>query len=127
MLFLRPLPMRPLFALLSALFVCGSAFAQQTSGGGGDGGILGSILPLIFIVVIFYFLMIRPQQKRVKAHRTMLEALSIGDEVLTSGGLFGKVTKITDNIVVLEVDKIQMPFQKQSIQSLLPAGSLEKL
>ena len=126
MLFLRPLPMRPLFALLSALFVCGSAFAQQTSGGG-DGGILGSVLPLIFIVVIFYFLMIRPQQKRVKAHRTMLEALSIGDEVLTSGGLFGKVTKITDNIVVLEVDKIQMPFQKQSIQSLLPAGSLEKL
>ena len=117
---------RPLFALLSALFVCGSAFAQQAPGGG-DGGILGSVLPLIFIVVIFYFLMIRPQQKRVKAHRTMLEALSIGDEVLTSGGLFGKVTKITDNIVVLEVDKIQMPFQKQSIQSLLPAGSLEKL
>ena len=72
-------------------------------------------------------MLIRPQQKRTKAHSNMLAALSVGDEVLTSGGMFGRVIKITDNAVVLEVGKIEMPFQKQSIQSLLPTGSLEKL
>ena len=98
------------------------AFAQES-----EHSALGSILPLIFIVVIFYLFLIRPQQKRAKAHRNMLDALSVGDEVLTSGGIFGKVVKITDNAVLLETGKSQMFFQKQSIQSLLPPGSLEKL
>lgn len=100
------------------------AFAQA---GPQEHSALGSILPLIFIVVIFYLFLIRPQQKRAKAHRNMLDALSVGDEVLTSGGIFGKVVKITDNAVLLETGKSQMFFQKQSIQSLLPPGSLEKL
>lgn len=104
-----------------------TAFAQSTTAGGDEGSVLTSVLPLVFIVVIFYFMLIRPQQKRTKAHSKMLVALSVGDEVLTNGGLFGRVTKITDNVVVLEVGKIEMPFQKQSIQSLLPAGSLDKL
>ncbi|MBE8158357.1 MAG: preprotein translocase subunit YajC [Betaproteobacteria bacterium] len=102
-----------------------TAWAQ--SGGAEEGGGLLSFLPLVLIIVVFYFMLIRPQQKRAKAHRNMLAALAVGDEVLTSGGMFGRVVKITDNAVVLEVGKTHMPFQKQSVQSLLPAGSLEKL
>lgn len=102
-----------------------TAMAQET--GGAQEGALASFLPLILIIAVFYFMLIRPQQKRAKAHRNMLAALSVGDEVMTSGGMFGRVVKITENAVVLETGKTQIPFQKQSIQSLLPAGSLEKL
>ncbi|MGI9296583.1 MAG: preprotein translocase subunit YajC, partial [Gammaproteobacteria bacterium] len=101
------------------------AFAQDAAADGGSP--LASFLPLILIMAVFYWLLIRPQQKRAKAHRNMLAELAVGDEVLTSGGMFGKVVKITDNAVIVEVGKTEIPFQKQSIQSLLPAGSLEKL
>ena len=103
------------------------AWAQTAEGAAESGDALASFLPLILIMAVFYFMLIRPQQKRAKAHRSMLAALAVGDEVLTTGGIFGRVIKITDNAVILEVGKAQMPFQKQSIQSLLPAGSLEKL
>ena len=110
--------------LAAAPFVAEFALAQDAAG---EGSALASFVPLILIMAVFYWLLIRPQQKRAKAHRSMLEALAVGDEVLTSGGMFGKVLKITDNAVILEVGKTEIPFQKQSIQSLLPAGSLEKL
>lgn len=116
------------FACAVALFACVAATAQDAILGGDDGGSsLASFVPLILIMAVFYWLLIRPQQKRAKAHRGMLEALAVGDEVLTSGGMFGKVIKITDNAVIVAVGKTEIPFQKQSIQSLLPAGSLEKL
>lgn len=116
---------RARFAAFGALsFVAESALAQDAAA---QGSPLASFVPLILIMAVFYFLLIRPQQKRAKAHRNMLAELAVGDEVLTSGGMFGKVVKITDNAVVLEVGKMEIPFQKQSIQSLLPAGSLEKL
>ena len=115
------------FAAAVALLMCGGGTAWAQDVGGGESGALASFIPLILIMAVFYFLLIRPQQKRAKAHRNMLEALAVGDEVLTSGGIFGKVTKITDNAVILEVGKVEIPIQKQSIQSLLPPGSLEKL
>ncbi|MGI9306129.1 MAG: preprotein translocase subunit YajC [Gammaproteobacteria bacterium] len=102
-----------------------TAWAQAAAGGGESAWT--SFLPLVLIMAVFYFLLIRPQQKRAKAHRNMLAALAVGDEVLTSGGIYGRVVKITENFVVLETGKTQIPFQKQSIQSLLPAGSLEKI
>ena len=92
-----------------------------------SGGILASFLPLLLIIVIFYLLLIRPQQKRAKAHRTMLEALAVGDEVVTSGGIFGKVLRITDNAVILNTGKTEIAIQKPSVQALLPAGSIDKL
>ena len=107
-----------------------TAYAQEAAGAAGaagQGDFVASFLPLILIFVGFYFLIIRPQQKRAKAHRAMLAALAVGDEVLTSGGIFGKVVKISDNAVVLKVGDNNMPVQKQSVQSLLPPGSLEKL
>jgi preprotein translocase subunit YajC len=73
----------------------------QTAGGGGDA--LIGFLPIIFIFLIMYLLLIRPQQKKVKEHRAMVEALRRGDQVVTSGGLIGKITKVADGEVEVEV------------------------
>ncbi|HWK94355.1 MAG TPA: preprotein translocase subunit YajC [Pseudolabrys sp.] len=81
-----------------------SAFAQGAPGLGGDGGILMSLLPFILIFVIMYFLILRPQQKRVKAHQEMVKAVRRGDTVVTSGGLVGKVTKVSDTDDHIEVE-----------------------
>ena len=71
------------------------AFAQAAGGGGAAGGLI-SFVPILLIFVIMYLLMIRPQQKKVKEHKAMVEALRRGDQVVTSGGLIGKVTKVDD-------------------------------
>src|SRR3569833_897809 len=73
-----------------------SAFAQGL-GGGGEGGMLMSLLPFVLIFVIMYFLILRPQQKRVKAHQELVKNVRRGDTVITNGGLVGKVTKVVDN------------------------------
>jgi|SRR5579875_173363 preprotein translocase subunit YajC len=73
------------------------AFAQGSSPLGGDGGILMSLLPFVLIFVIMYFLILRPQQKRVKQHQEMVKNVRRGDTVITNGGLVGKVTKVIDD------------------------------
>jgi preprotein translocase subunit YajC len=78
------------------------AFAQAAGGGGAAGGLI-SFAPILLIFVIMYFLMIRPQQKKVKEHRAMVEALRRGDQVVTSGGLIGKVVKVNDGEVEVEL------------------------
>ncbi len=90
-------------------------------------------LPALMIVA-FYFLLIRPQQKRAKDQRTMMEALKSGDEVITSGGVLGKVNKVTDQYVVIEVGNVvgsggavEMTIQKAAIQALLPKGTVKAI
>ena len=78
------------------------AFAQA-AGGAGAASAFGSFVPLILIFVIMYFLMIRPQQKKMKEHRAMVEALKKGDEVVTQGGLVGKITAVRDNELEVEI------------------------
>ncbi|MPZ77260.1 MAG: preprotein translocase subunit YajC [Deltaproteobacteria bacterium] len=78
------------------------AFAQIAPGGGGPSQFL-SFLPLVLVFVIFYFLLIRPQQKKTKEHQQMLGRLKKNDEVMTSGGIYGKVTALADNVVTVEV------------------------
>jgi preprotein translocase subunit YajC len=79
------------------------AFAQAAGGTAGAAGGLISFVPILLIFAIMYFLMIRPQQKKVKEHRAMVEALRRGDQVITSGGLIGKVTKVADNELEVEL------------------------
>jgi preprotein translocase subunit YajC len=79
------------------------AFAQAAGGGGAAGGLI-SFVPIILIFAIMYFLMIRPQQKKVKEHKVMVEALRRGDQVVTAGGLIGKVTKVEDGKAEIEVE-----------------------
>ena len=80
------------------------AFAQAAAGGAGAAGSLISFVPIILIFAIMYFLMIRPQQKKVKEHRAMVDALRRGDQIVTAGGLIGKVTKVDDQKNEVEVE-----------------------
>jgi preprotein translocase subunit YajC len=95
-----------------------------------DAGMLGSLTtfaPLVLMFVVMYFLMIRPQQKRQKEQRTMMDALGKGDEVVTSGGVLGTVTKVADGYVTLEVASGSMVVQKSAITTLLPKGTVKAL
>jgi preprotein translocase subunit YajC len=84
------------------------------------------ILMLLVFVGIFYFMLIRPQQKRMKEQRAMLSKLSEGDEVVTSGGILGKLTKVSDTFVTLEIaDGVQIRVQRGQISQLVPKGTLK--
>ncbi|MBF2735882.1 MAG: preprotein translocase subunit YajC [Betaproteobacteria bacterium AqS2] len=101
-----------------------TAHAQDAAAGGG--GALLQMLPLLLIIALFYFMLIRPQQRKAKQHRQMLGALEKGNEVVTAGGVLGRVVAIHDNFVTLDVGNgVQTTFQKQSIQTLLPKGTIE--
>ena len=102
------------------------AFAQ--GGGGQEGSLLGAILPLILFLGIFWFLLLRPQQKRQKEHKNMVEALKKGDEVVTNGGLLAKVTKVGDTFATVEVaEGIEVNVQRVSIAALMPKGTIKSL
>lgn len=89
---------------------------------------LMGFLPLIIIFILFFFMIIRPQMKAAKKTKQMIEALEKGDEVVTSGGIVGKVTKITDTFVKIEIsEKNEITIQKQSIQSALPKGTIKSI
>lgn len=102
------------------------AYAMATGSGdaAGSGGGLMAILPLILMFVIFYFLLIRPQQKKAKEHRQFLENLKRGDRVVTAGGLIGEITGLTDQTVTLEIaDKIRVKVGRGYIASFAPKES----
>ena len=103
-----------------------AAYAQTAGAPAPQGGGLGMMLMPLILIAVMYFLMIRPQMKRAKEHRSMLEALSRGDEVLTNGGLAGVVTDIGDNFVTIEVaDNVRVRVQKSAVGNVLPKGSLK--
>lgn len=110
-----------------------AAYAQTTTAGtAADPGLMGNLttfLPLVLMFVVMYFLMIRPQQKKAKEQRLMMDALAKGDEVITAGGLLGKVAKVSDNgYVTLEVATgTEIVVQKSAITVLLPKGTLKAL
>ena len=102
------------------------AYAQAT--GATPGGDIMAFLPMIAIVVVFYFLLIRPQQKRAKETRTMLEALQKGDEVVTAGGIVGRIQKLSDAYADLEIaPNVQVTVQRSAISLLLPKGTIKTL
>jgi len=101
-----------------------AADASQTVAGNG----LMNFLPLIAMFAVLYFIMIRPQMKRAKEHKTMVDALGKGDEVITGGGIAGKVTEVGDNFVQVEIAaNIVVAVQKQTITAVLPKGTLKTL
>ena len=102
----------------------GTAYAQAAGGAQGGDTLMG-MLPIILMFVILYFLMIRPQMKKAKEHRTMLDALQKGDEVIAVG-ILGKIEKITDNYVSLEIaPNTTIQVQKQAVTTLLPKGTIK--
>jgi len=105
----------------------------MTAQAGADGASsLMGMLPIILMFVVLYFLMIRPQMKRQKEHRNLVAGLAKGDEIITSGGILGKVTKVDDNYITLEIsmagDKpIETLLQRNSVTSVLPKGTIKAL
>ncbi|MFW7340338.1 preprotein translocase subunit YajC [Pollutimonas sp. H1-120] len=98
---------------------------------GGENALMG-MLPIILMFVILYFLMIRPQMKRQKEHRNMVSALAKGDEIITTGGLLGKVTKVSDSYITVEIsmlgDKpVETVVQRTAVTSILPKGTIKAL
>jgi preprotein translocase subunit YajC len=105
------------------VFGTGLAHAMGTAPGGGGGGgasQLMGFLPIILIFIVFYFLLIRPQQKRAKEHRNLLSNLKEGDEVLTSGGIYGKITGIKDDRITVEIsDKVRVKVSRGAIAQVI--------
>ena len=101
------------------------AFAQAAPSG--DPGYIG-LLPIVLMFVLLYFLMIRPQMKRAKEQKQMIEALQKGDEVITAGGVVGRITKLSDAYVSLEIaPNTEINVQKSAVQVLLPKGTLKNI
>ncbi len=97
------------------------AMGPPPQGGGGGGNPIMAFLPLIIIFLIFYFLLIRPQQKKAREHQEFLNGLQRGDEVMTVGGLIGKITGLTDQVVTLEVaDKVKVKVARAQIAGRAP-------
>ena len=101
------------------------AYAQAA--GGGDAGFIG-FLPIILMFVLLYFLMIRPQMKRAKEQKAMIEALQKGDEVITAGGVVGRISKLGEQYVTLEIaPSTEVVVQRTAVQMPLPKGTLKTL
>lgn len=102
-----------------------SAFAQSASGGDVQSSLMG-MLPLVLMFIVLYFVMIRPQMKKAKDHKAMIEALSKGDEVVTAGGMLGRVAKLDDGFLALEVASgVEVQIQRSAVVQVLPKGSVK--
>jgi preprotein translocase subunit YajC len=103
-------------------FFISNAYAQGAQPGSG----LGMILPMVIIFVAFWFLLIRPQQKKQKAHAALVSALSVGDEVMTAGGILGKITNVTEHYAAVEIaDGTVIKVQKMSVSQVVPRGTYD--
>lgn len=102
-----------------------NAYAQAAGAADPTGGLMG-LLPMILMFVVIWFLMIRPQMKRAKEHKALVSALAKGDEVLTQGGVAGRVTQVGDSFVHVEVsDNVVILIKKESVGNVLPKGTLK--
>jgi len=103
-------------------FFISSAYAQDAAPSGG----LMSFLPLIVIFAVFYFMLIRPQMKRSKEHRQLVSQLGKGDEVVTNGGLLGRITDVSESFVTLEIaDNVKIKLQRQAVTNVMPKGTIK--
>ena len=98
----------------------------QTAGGAPAGAGTTSLIMMAVFVVIFYFLLIRPQQKKQKEHQAMLSKITVGDEVVTAGGILGKVIEVGDNFLTIEIaENVRIKVQRFQVTSLVPKGTLK--
>lgn len=105
-------------------FFISDAMAEGAAAGS-DGGLLG-MLPLVLIFVLFYFMLIRPQTKRAKEHKNMVAALAKGDEIVTNGGLLGKIIEIDESFLTVSIaDGVEVKVQRQAVSTLVPKGTIK--
>ena len=109
------------------MMLISDAFAQAAAPAQNDATLM-SLLPMIGILVLFYFLLIRPQSKRAKEHKQMVEALQRGDEIITNGGILGQVINTSETYVIIEIaPTIEVTVLRSSVQTLLPKGTLRSI
>jgi len=103
-----------------------NAIYAAAAGGQQAPSLLGGFLPILIIFAVFYFLILRPQQKQHKAHKQMVEAMQVGDEIVTNGGLLGKVTKLDDQFLGVKIaDGVEIKLQRHHVARVLPKGSMK--
>lgn len=110
------------------MFLISDAYAQTAAGtgGGGESFSLTGLLPFAILFVVFFLFMIRPQMKKQKEHNAMIAALAKGDEVVTSGGLFGRITSLSESSIGLEVaSDVEVHVQRNAVAQVLPKGTLK--
>lgn len=114
--------------ILSLLILIGFSLPAFAEGEAGQMGVMGQVVFFGGFILIFYFLLWRPQSKRAKQHKQLMGSLAKGDEVISSGGILGKVTKVTDEYVTIEVNSnVSFALQKAAITAVLPKGTLKEL
>ena len=120
------------------MFLISDAYAQAAAGAAAPGFDIQSLALPALMLVAFYFLLIRPQQKRAKDQKTLMESMKGGDEVITTGGLLGRVSRVADQYVTIEVGNVvggagstgaavEMTIQKSAVQALLPKGTIKAI
>ena len=103
-----------------------NAYAQTAAAAAGPMDSVMQFLPIILMFAVLYFLMVRPQMKKAKEHKALVEALAKGDEVITAGGMTGKITKVTDDFITVSIaENVEVQFQKSAISTVLPKGTLK--
>lgn len=109
-------------------FFISDAIAATQTAGGPQSNPMSSLLLLVGFILIFYFMLWRPQSKRAKDHRDLVDSLTQGDEVITNGGILGKIRKVKDTFIVLEVaDGIELKVQKSAIASAVPKDTIKSI
>lgn len=104
-------------------FLISTAYAQDAAA---QPSMITQLLPLILIFIVFYFLLIRPQMKRAKEHKALVASLTKGNEVVTNGGLLGKITEVSDSFVTLELaEGVQIKVQRHAIGAVMPDGTVK--
>jgi preprotein translocase subunit YajC len=114
------------------MFFISDALAQTAPAAQGGEGAWTSIIFMVLIFAVFYFLLIRPQVKRQKEHKALVEGLNKGDEVLTAGGIIGKITEMSDQYITLQIaavdgKAVEIAMQRSAVQTLLPKGTMKSL
>lgn len=109
-------------------FFISDAWAEAAPAAANQPSMIEALFPFIILFVVFYFLLIRPQSKRAKEHKKMVESLAKGDEVVTQGGVLGKVIEVGENFLVVEIsENVQVKVQRQAVASLMPKGTMKSL
>jgi preprotein translocase subunit YajC len=108
-------------------FFISDAMAEGAANGAQTGSPVGSLFFMLVIFAVFYFMLIRPQAKRAKEHKKMTEALQKGDEVITNGGVLGKITGIADDYLTVQIaDNVEVKVQRGAVATLLPKGTVKE-
>jgi preprotein translocase subunit YajC len=120
--------MKSIKMLLAGLMAMMPALAMAQDAGAPGMGAMGQVIFFAGFILIFYFLIWRPQSKRAKEHKALMSGLNKGDEIVTSGGMAGKISKVTDDFIVVEVaDNVEIKVQKVAVAAALPKGTLKDI